>query len=50
MFPSVGKLVAMMIVVPPYLSAILALLIHAFRTRKIIVAALVFSFILSLRL
>ncbi len=45
-----GRLVTMLVLVPPYLSATLALLLHAFRTRKIAVAALVFTFILSIRL
>jgi hypothetical protein len=45
-----GRLVAMMVLVPPYLSATLALLLHAFRMRKIAVAALVLTLILSIRL
>ena len=44
------RLAGMMVLVPPYLSATLALLLHAFRTRKIAVAALVLTFILSVRL
>ena len=44
------RLACMMVLVPPYLSATLALLLHAFRTRKIAVAALVLTFILSVRL
>jgi hypothetical protein len=44
------RLACMMVLVPPYLSATLALLLHAFRTRKIAVAALVLTFILSARL
>ena len=44
------RLACMMVLVPPYLSATLALLLHAFRTRKIAVAALVLTFILSIRL
>ena len=45
-----ARLVPMAILVPPYLSASLALLIHAFRTGRIAVAALVLVFILAIRL
>jgi hypothetical protein len=44
------RLVTMMVLVPPYLSATLAMLLHAFRHRKVAVAALVLTFILSIRL
>jgi hypothetical protein len=46
---SVARLTTMMIIVPPYLSANLALLLHAFRTRKIAMAALILTFVMSVR-
>ncbi len=50
MFPHMWRVVVMLVFAPPYLAAILALLINAFRTRTIAVAALVIAFLLSLRM